>query len=402
MKKILFLLLLLIPLNVKANEFSIAIQNDESIIYYPYETKRINYLFYFELSPFINYKITDENYINNLSYLSVFDTSDLYITTIQTLIWQHTLPDYTFYIVDENHEKVDNTKELESIKQKFNNLTEQFEFTNVTYELNPNEEITIKSQVALNSYNISNDDILKDNYTINLKYQNKGTYVIDFTNKSLEIDNGLITGYEFFYNPFQITVIIDDFQDITVSTIKDDQIIENNISIYDSNDNLVKSLTSKEDNIRLKNGQYKFIDETTKEEVIIDIDENTSNITFNHYSINGIKTDMDITKVCQEDICFPFKVQNNIYIFASPLTNGYYEIYTSNEKVIYNFNNKENYINDDALGLLYFIDYEKPNNPIKEEISNNDNITIDIPNTENSLPNPNKYIVIIKKKEFEI
>ncbi len=117
MKKILFLLLLLIPLNVKANEFSIAIQNDESIIYYPYETKRINYLFYFELSPFINYKITDENYINNLSYLSVFDTSDLYITTIQTLIWQHTLPDYTFYIVDENHEKVDNTKELESIKQ---------------------------------------------------------------------------------------------------------------------------------------------------------------------------------------------------------------------------------------------------------------------------------------------
>ena len=63
MKKILFLLLLLIPLNVKANEFSIAIQNDESIIYYPYETKRINYLFYFELSPFINYKITDENYV---------------------------------------------------------------------------------------------------------------------------------------------------------------------------------------------------------------------------------------------------------------------------------------------------------------------------------------------------
>ena len=67
---------------------------------------------------------------------------------------------------------------------------------NKTYELNPNEELTIKSPVSLKSYEI-NSDILKNNNTIRLNFNLKGTYIIKFSNKDLDITDNIISGHEF-------------------------------------------------------------------------------------------------------------------------------------------------------------------------------------------------------------
>ena len=456
MKKILFLLLALIPLSVKANaNYYIAIQdNEKSITYQPFEAIRINHIFYFKLSPFgtDDYVISDKNYVNNLAYFSIFDSTELFIATLQVLIWEHTTPNYDFYIVDSNYEVVDNSFALDRINQLENNLIMECEFMNNTYELNPNEELILQSPIKLSGYNVNDSNVIRDNYTIGINYTTKGTYVINFINKEIDISDNLIAGHDLFIHPFQITIIVDDYQDITISTYLNEELITNNISIYDYNNNLVKESFGKEESIRLKNQQYKFVDQITKEEKVIIIDQNTPDITFNHYNINGLKTDMPITKICQGNTCFSFTKKDNIYLFDTPLVNGYYEIYSNNEMNIYNLNNQENYNQDISYGLLYYITYEKPQDhpqneessdeplanpqegeedseeigdipqqneenpedvvgviPDQEETSENSqeeiaiippDINIEVPNTEIALNNLNGYLVIIKKKEF--
>ena len=77
-------------------------------------------------------------------------------------------------IVDVNDSLIDNSEQLKRINQTFDILTLDAEFMNKTYELNPNEELTIKSPVSLKSYEI-NSDILKNNNTIRLNFNLKGT-----------------------------------------------------------------------------------------------------------------------------------------------------------------------------------------------------------------------------------
>lgn len=410
MKKLLFLLLMLIPITVKANtNYYIAIQDNEDVTYYLFESQFIDWVYSFEISPFDTFELKDVNYINNLAYLSYFDSTEIFQVTIQNLIWQHIHPEYSFYIVDSNYQKIDNSEQLKRINQIFDTLTLDAEFMNQTYELNPNEELTIKSPASLKSYEI-NSDILKDNYTISLSFDLKGTYIIKFSNKDLDIVGNIISGHEFFNEPFQITINVDDYYDICINTYQDNELIDSNILIYDIKGNLVKHVTKQENIIRLKNQQYKFVDKLTKEEKVLIIDENTKEITFNHYNINGIKTNMNITKICQEEKCFSFTKENDLYIFDAPLLNGYYDIYSNNEKYTYDFNNQTNYIENSENGLLYFIEY---NEDIKDEpditepvppieIEEDSEINIAIPDTEITLTFKSEHIAIIKKKEFEL
>ena len=139
MKKLLFLLLMLIPITVKANtNYYIAIQDNEDVTYYPFESQFIDWVYSFEISPFDTFELKDVNYINNLAYLSYFDSTEIFQVTIQNLIWQHIHPEYSFYIVDSNYQKIDNSEQLKRINQIFDTLTLDAEFMNQTYELNPN------------------------------------------------------------------------------------------------------------------------------------------------------------------------------------------------------------------------------------------------------------------------
>ena len=410
MKKLLFLLLMLIPITVKANtNYYIAIQDNEDVTYYPFESQFKDWVYSFEISPFDSFELKDANYINNLAYLSYFDSTEIFQVTIQNLIWQHIHPEYSFYIVDSNYQKIDNSEQLKRINQIFDTLTLDAEFMNQTYELNPNEELTIKSPASLKSYEI-NSDILKNNNTISLNFNLIGTYIIKFSNKDLDITDNIISGHEFFNEPFQITVNVDDYYNVCINTYQDDELIDSNILIYDIKGNLVKHVTEQENIIRLKNQQYKFVDKLTKEEKVLIIDENTKEITFNHYNINGIKTNMNITKICQEEKCFSFTKENDLYIFDTPLLNGYYDIYSNNKKYTYDFNNQTNYIENSENGLLYFIEY---NEDIKDEpdiiepvppieIEDDSEINIAIPDTEITLTFKSEHIAIIKKKEFEL
>ena len=110
MKKLLFLLLMLIPITVKANtNYYIAIQDNEDVTYYPFESQFKDWVYSFEISPFDSFELKDANYINNLAYLSYFDSTEIFQVTIQNLIWQHIHPEYSFYIVDFNYQKIDNS-----------------------------------------------------------------------------------------------------------------------------------------------------------------------------------------------------------------------------------------------------------------------------------------------------
>ena len=119
---------------------------------------------------------------------------------------------------------------------------------------------------------------------------------------------------------------------------------------------------------------------------------------------------MNITKICQEEKCFSFTKENDLYIFDTPLLNGYYDIYSNNKKYTYDFNNQTNYIENSENGLLYFIEY---NEDIKDEpditepvppieIEEDSEINIAIPDTEITLTFKSEHIAIIKKKEFEL
>lgn len=383
------MLLILIPIGVKASDtYYIAMEKDGEIDYYPYEITKVNYATYFAISPFEDYEIKDKNYINNLAYASSFNSTIEYDATIQLLIWQSIHPDYNFYLVDENYEIYDNSDSLNRITSLLHNLNGEVSFKNATIKLNPGEELKLTSPINLNTYNI-NADILLDNYTISLHYEELGTYIINFTNKDFRYYNGLINGQQYNYEPFKITVQVDNYIDVKINTYLDNELISNNVLVCDIFENC-QSIT--ENTIRLKIGQYKFIDQTSQEEVTLNVNSSNNSVTFKHYEISGIKTTMPIEKICQGTTCYNFSHQNDIYIFDKPIINGYYEITTNDKVITYNLNIQNNYNKDQTLGLLYNISYEEEidedntNEETKDDFSNNETnpqetITIAIPDT---------------------
>lgn len=391
--KYLLILLLLIPIGVKASDtYYIAMEKDGEVEYYPYEITKVNHATYFAISPFENYEMKDKNYINNLAYASSFNSTIEYDAAIQIFIWQNIHPDYNFYLVDENYEIYDNSDYINRITNLLSNLDGEVPFKDATFKLKPGEELKLSSPINLNTYNI-NADILLDNYTISLQYEDLGTYVINFTNKDFQYYNGLINGTQFNYEPFKITIQVDNFIDVKINTYLNNELTSNNVLVCDIFENC-QNVT--EDTIRVKIGQYKFIDQITQEEVILNVNNNNNSVTFNHYQIFGIKTTMPIDKICQDSTCYPFSHQNDIYVFDKPITNGYYEIYTKGQKVTYNLNLLENYSKDDKYGLLYNISYEEE---IHEDIKDNND---DIPEETISVNIPDTGIVITQIDKYDI
>ena len=425
MKKIKYwlLLLILIPISVNASEtYYIAMEKDGEVSYLEYNFKKLNHSYYFKISPFEEYTINDPVYLNNLAYLSSFNEMPDYETTIQLMIWQNTHPDYNFYIVDSNYQTFDNSINEDQIQIRLEVLKQNVEFKDDIIMLNPNEELILTTTVNLNNYQIDSN-IQIDNYTIRLQYPDKGIRNINFRALDPNIVGDEIYGTKFYQEPFTLTIDVDNYQDINITTSLDNELIPSNIQVYDQDKNLVTELNDLNNTIRLKHQKYTFRDMVTKEEITTFINSDIKEISFGHHLINGIKTNMDINKICQDDTCFNFTKQDDIYILDTPILNGYYEI----NDLAYNLNIEDNYYLDEKKGLLYIIEYMEEEEEIiptpDEETDDNDEeiiipseeetteeetiippveikdeISIDIPDTGIEINFPSNYYYAVKKE----
>src|SRR5699024_8136659 len=152
--------------------------------------------YYFKISPFGNYELKDEYYLNNLAYAQGFYDSPEYFATIQMLIYKAVHPEYNIYLVDENFNYYDN-KEIESyILELLEILDSTPKFANETFYLEKNEEITLSNNY-LSRYIVDNYEIINDSITF--QFTDNGIYEILFNVPKLDINNNYYT-VEYYYS----------------------------------------------------------------------------------------------------------------------------------------------------------------------------------------------------------
>ncbi|MFR5857273.1 MAG: hypothetical protein ACLUFU_05630 [Bacilli bacterium] len=103
-------------------------------------------------------------------------------------------------------------------------------------------------------------------------------------------------------------------------------------------------------------------------------------IIIKNYFINKLKTNLEITNICDENKCFNFSKENDFYEFKEALIPKEYQVYTKDNIYKVDFKNESSYeINEGRLTFNFYIEEkdEIKNEQIKEE----DTIFIDIPNT---------------------
>lgn len=355
--------ILLLPLSVKASEYYIAIDNGKEIIYESYDVVFKDWHYYFKLSPFGTYEISDEYYIHNLAYAQGFYDGDQYFATIQMLIYQKVHPDYKFYLVDKNFNICDNSWEINYIFDIINTFNTVPPFANETIYLELNEEKTLEYP-GLSRYVLDNQVINDDKVTIS--FDEIGKYTIDFLVPSLDIVNNYFTVDTYVYKPFSINVVVDKYYDLTLETYINDLLVTNNFSI---NDQIYEDSL-----IRLSAGKYEIIDNYTNKAYTYEL-LNDSKFIINNYFINKINTNIPIDKICDDEACYEFTKNNNVYEFASGLDNHNYQIYSGDTTYNINLANMDNYkINNGILTYNYFVDLSDENS--------NENI-IDIPKNDN-------------------
>lgn len=423
--KYLLLVLILFPISVHAAEnYYIAMDEGNKTTYYKFESQLINWIYYYSVSPLKDYTIKDANKINNIAYLCGFLSRDQYQATLQMLIWQNTHPEYHFYLTNENFQPVDNSEELEKVDFYFDLLIDNVIDFQESYQLKPNEVLTLKTKANLKSYVIENATLI-DNNTLNISFDKPGKYIVSFKNKDILLNDNLITSKEIYYEPFTINIEVANYYEVTVNTYQDDTKVDNDISIYDINYNLIATLVGDKNTISLKEEEYIFKDNKTNQEIKYKVDANNKNIEFIEHLINGIKTDINITKICRNDLCFDFKKENDLYLFSTPLLNGFYDIYTIDQKHSLDLSNTK-YYTYDANGRIYKINLSNtddnneeldnikdnqnlPNSPNNSDIetdyldsiSSNNEISIYIPNTSIELPKLTTFY-IYKKEDYSI
>ena len=108
--------------------------------------------------------------------------------------------------------------------------------------------------------------------------------------------------------------------------------------------------------VRLSAGTYEIKDNYTNKTYTYELLEDSS-FVINNYFINKLDTNISIDKICDEDACYEFTKNNNIYEFASGLDAHDYWIYSND--TIYNLDltNPDNYeIDNGILTFKYFVD----------------------------------------------
>lgn len=369
MKKILIaLIIFMIPTIVQASSYYIAIDNSKEIIYDKFEIIFKDWHYYFKISPFGNYELKDEYYLNNLAYAQGFYDSPEYFATIQMLIYKAVHPEYNIYLVDENFNYYDN-KEIESyILELLEILDSTPKFADETFYLEKNEEITLSNNY-LSRYIVDNYEIINDSITF--QFTDNGIYEILFNVPKLDINNNYYTVEYYYSRPFYIKFIVEDYYNLGIKTYINDILVNNNITINENN--------YKETNIRLASKDYIIIDNYTNQKYDIMLDKD-QNVIIKNYFINKLKTNLEITNICDENKCFNFSKENDFYEFKEALIPKEYQIYTKDNIYKVDFKNESSYeINEGRLTFNFYIEEkdEIKNEQIKEE----DTIFIDIPNT---------------------
>lgn len=369
MKKILIaLIIFMIPTIVQASSYYIAIDNSKEIIYDKFEIIFKDWHYYFKISPFGNYELKDEYYLNNLAYAQGFYDSPEYFATIQMLIYKAVHPEYNIYLVDENFNYYDN-KEIESyILELLEILDSTPKFADETFYLEKNEEITLSNNY-LSRYIVDNYEIINDSITF--QFTDNGIYEILFNVPKLDINNNYYTVEYYYSRPFYIKFIVEDYYNLGIKTYINDILVNNNITINENN--------YKETNIRLASKDYIIIDNYTNQKYDIMLDKN-QDIIIKNYFINKLKTNLEITNICDENKCFNFSKENDFYELKEALIPKEYQIYTKDNIYKVDFKNESSYeINEGRLTFNFYIEEkdEIKNEQIKEE----DTIFIDIPNT---------------------
>lgn len=358
----------MIPTIVQASSYYIAIDNSKEIIYDKFEIIFKDWHYYFKISPFGNYELKDEYYLNNLAYAQGFYDSPEYFATIQMLIYKAVHPEYNIYLVDENFNYYDN-KEIESyILELLEILDSTPKFADETFYLEKNEEITLSNNY-LSRYIVDNYEIINDSITF--QFTDNGIYEILFNVPKLDINNNYYTVEYYYSRPFYIKFIVEDYYNLGIKTYINDILVNNNITINENN--------YKETNIRLASKDYIIIDNYTNQKYDIMLDKN-QDIIIKNYFINKLKTNLEITNICDENKCFNFSKENDFYEFKEALIPKEYQVYTKDNIYKVDFKNESSYeINEGRLTFNFYIEEkdEIKNEQIKEE----DTIFIDIPNT---------------------
>ena len=395
--------ILLLPLSVKASEFYIAIDDGREVIYEAYDVVFKDWHYYFKPSPFGTYEINEEYYIHNLAYAQGFYDGDEYFATIQMLIYQNTHPEYDFYLVDKNLKPFDNSWDIDNIINTISYFEGTPSFADKTFYLDLFEELSLEA-TDLSRYIVNGKQIENDQIT--LRFDETGKYTIDFEAPHLDIVDNYFTVDTYVLKPFSIEIVVDKYYDLTLETYNNGVLVTNNFSINGQSHNDSK--------IRLSAGTYEITDNYTNKIYTYELLDD-SEFIINNYFINKLDTNISIDKICDEDTCYEFTKNNNIYEFASSLDAHSYQIYSSDTTYNLDLTNTDNYeIDNGILTFKYFVDLsneEIQDNPTSEDTTNetpqvdesqneveNENVAIKVPDT--NIAYMDNLIYYVEKKYY--
>ena len=379
--------ILLLPLSVKASEFYIAIDDGREVIYEAYDVVFKDWHYYFKPSPFGTYEINEEYYIHNLAYAQGFYDGDEYFATIQMLIYQNTHPEYDFYLVDKNLKPFDNSWDIDNIINTISYFEGTPSFADKTFYLDLFEELSLEA-TDLSRYIVNGKQIENDQIT--LRFDETGKYTIDFEAPHLDIVDNYFTVDTYVLKPFSIEIVVDKYYDLTLETYNNGVLVTNNFSINGQSHNDSK--------IRLSAGTYEITDNYTNKIYTYELLDD-SEFIINNYFINKLDTNISIDKICDEDACYEFTKNNNIYEFASSLDAHSYQIYSSDTTYNLDLTNTDNYeIDNGILTFKYFVDLsdeeQKETVDDEEKDTTNETPQVDEPQNEDESENENVAIKV--------
>lgn len=377
--------ILLLPLSVKASEFYIAIDDGREVIYEAYDVVFKDWHYYFKPSPFGTYEINEEYYIHNLAYAQGFYDGDEYFATIQMLIYQNTHPEYDFYLVDKNLKPFDNSWDIDNIINTISYFEGTPSFADKTFYLDLFEELSLEA-TDLSRYIVNGKQIENDQIT--LRFDETGKYTIDFEAPHLDIVDNYFTVDTYVLKPFSIEIVVDKYYDLTLETYNNGVLVTNNFSINGQSHNDSK--------IRLSAGTYEITDNYTNKIYTYELLDD-SEFIINNYFINKLDTNISIDKICDEDTCYEFTKNNNIYEFASSLDAHSYQIYSSDTTYNLDLTNTDNYeIDNGILTFKYFVDLsdEEQEETVDDEEKDTTNETPQVDESQNEVENENVAIKV--------
>ena len=377
--------ILLLPLSVKASEFYIAIDDGREVIYEAYDVVFKDWHYYFKPSPFGTYEINEEYYIHNLAYAQGFYDGDEYFATIQMLIYQNTHPEYDFYLVDKNLKPFDNSWDIDNIINTISYFEGTPSFADKTFYLDLFEELSLEA-TDLSRYIVNGKQIENDQIT--LRFDETGKYTIDFEAPHLDIVDNYFTVDTYVLKPFSIEIVVDKYYDLTLETYNNGVLVTNNFSINGQSHNDSK--------IRLSAGTYEITDNYTNKIYTYELLDD-SEFIINNYFINKLDTNISIDKICDEDTCYEFTKNNNIYEFASSLDAHSYQIYSSDTTYNLDLTNTDNYeIDNGILTFKYFVDLsdEEQKETVDDEEKDTTNETPQVDESQNEVENENVAIKV--------